>query len=108
MMHHKLHAKSYTANASPYTIDLSLMGAPLEAELKFEIADFDVEVVGNAAEVTMQGKGAFSTSATLDLIDGTFAIAGGKRKIEQFSLGALIFTSASTPFTVNIVRRIMV
>lgn len=103
----RTHAKSFVADSSPYEIDLKDLGAPDDIQV-FDIADFDVEVVGNAAAVTMQGKGAFTTSATLDLTDGTFAIAGGKRKIEQFSLGALIFTSASTPFTVNIVRRIMV
>ncbi len=107
-MNHKLHTKSYTASSSPYTIDLSLIGAPVESQLVFDIADFDIEVVDNAAAVTMQGKGAFANSDPFDVTDGTFAIGGGKRKIEGFSLGSLIFTSAATPFNVNVVRRIRI
>jgi hypothetical protein len=107
-MNNRTHSKQYTASASPYEVDLRLMGAAVESMLVFDIADFDVEVVGNAATVTMTGTGPFGNSAAVALTDGTFAIAGGKRKIESFALGKITFTSASVPFNVNICRRVKV
>lgn len=98
-------SKQYTASASPFTIDLRQIGEGVAGHV-FLIADFDIEVLGNAAAVTVKGKGPFANSVELDITDGNFAIGGGKRKTNEFALGALIFTSASTPFSVNVIRRI--
>lgn len=106
-MRENLHAKSYTASASPFTVDLRLMGTPSESMLVFEQANFDIEVVGNAAAVTVTATGPFSSSLPFALTDGEFPIAGAKKSIKDFSLGSLTFTSAATPFTVNITRKIL-
>ena len=106
-MRGNLHAKSYTASSSPFTVDLRLMGAPSEAMLVFEQANFDIEVVGNAAVVTVTAAGPFTSSATGAVNDGDFPIAGAKKSVKDFSLGTLTFTSAATPFTVNITRKIL-
>lgn len=95
----------YTASASPFTVDLKDIAEGVDGHV-FMIADFDIEIVGNAAAVTVKGKGPFANSGEFDVTDGTFAIGGGKRKTSEFALGALVFTSASVPFSVNIVRRI--
>lgn len=108
------HRQSYAAASSPYTIDLRTIGdnmalptqAGNNAGLTQSLADFDIEVIDNAATVTMTGTGSFANSDPVSFTDGTFAIAGQKRKIEGFSLASLTFTSASTPFNINIVRRI--
>jgi hypothetical protein len=97
--------KQYTATESPFTIDLRLIEEGVAGHV-FMIADFDIEVLGNAAAVTVKGKGPFANSVELDITDGTFAIAGGKRKTNEFALGSLIFTSAEVPFSVNVIRRI--
>lgn len=106
MHHQKLHNKSYAASASPFTVDLREIGNTSDADLVFELADFDIEVFGNTAEVTMSAKGGFLSSPEFEVVDGTFAISGGKQSIENFSIGELIFTSAATPFSVNVVRKI--
>lgn len=108
------HTKSYIASASPYVVDLRTIGdnaalpsqAGANADLTLSLANFDIEVVGNAAAVTVKGTGSFTNSAPFDVTDGSFAIAGGKRKIEGFALATLTFTSAATPFNINIVRKI--
>lgn len=108
------HTQSYTASASPYVVDLRTIGdkaslpsqAGVNADLTLSLARFDIEVVDNAAAVTVKGTGPFTDSDPFDVTDGTFAIAGGKRKIENFALATLTFTSAATPFNINIVRKI--
>lgn len=98
-------SKQYTASASPYTIDLKEIAEGVDGHV-FMIADFDIEVLGNSAAVTVKGKGPFANSVELDITDGTFAIGGGKRKTNEFALGYLVFTSSSTPFNINVIRRI--
>lgn len=99
------HAKGYTADASPFTIDLRDIGTPSESLLVFEACDIDIEVLGNSAAVTLTANGPFTNSAELDVADGSFAIDGAKKLMEGFAIGSLTFTSASVPFNVNIVRR---
>jgi hypothetical protein len=72
----------------------------------YEVADFDIEVVGNDAEVTLAAVGPFSTSTALSVTDGTFAIGGGKILVSGFAFGSLEFTTSGGAYTINIIRRI--
>lgn len=97
---------SFTASSSPYVVDLRALSYEVLPGDVQSIADFDIEVIDNAATVTMTGTGSFANSDPVSFTDGTFSIGGQKRKIEGFSLASLTFTSAATPFNINIVRRI--
>ena len=108
------HRQSYAAASSPYTVDLKTIGdnaalptqAGANAGLIQSLADFDIEVIDNAGVVTMTATGPFANSDPVPVATGTFAIAGGKSAITNFAVGSLTFTSASTPFNINIIRRI--
>jgi hypothetical protein len=71
------------------------------------MGDFDVEVVGNDASVTMTAKGSFPTSDFVEVSDGVFAIGGGKKSMSGFSIAELKFTrTGTTEYDINILRRI--
>lgn len=71
------------------------------------LANFDIEVIGNDAVVTITAKGAFDSSDYVDVIDGTFAIDGAKKTISGASLAELKFSrTGTTPYSINIIRRI--
>lgn len=106
-MRENLHVKSYTASASPFTVNLRQIGNADESMLVYEQANFDVEVVGNTAAVTATATGPFSSSAPFAITDGSFPIGGGKKTMKDNSLGSFTFTSTATPFTVNITRKIL-
>lgn len=67
------HTKSYIASASPYVVDLRTIGdnaalpsqAGANADLTLSLANFDIEVVGNAAAVTVKGTGHSQTALHL-------------------------------------------
>lgn len=94
--------------ASSTSVDLSTLeiGAITPAADNYVIADYDVEVVGNDAAVTLKGKGPFSTSVLLDITDGSFAIGGGKISIQGFCFSEFEFTTAGSAYTINITRQI--
>ena len=90
-------------------VDLSLL-APNDINaqgLTARIADFDIEVVGNDAVVTVTAKGSFSSSDFMGLDNGTFPISGGKSKMSGFCVTELRFSrTGTTAYTINITRRI--
>lgn len=100
---------TYTSTTANFEVDLaqnqqSDLGIVGEC---FEISDFDIEVTGNDAAVTLTAKGPFPTSTYNALTDGVFAISGGKRSISGFALRYLNFSrTGTTPYTINIVRRV--
>ena len=105
----RLDSKSFAGTTADTTVvDLSLLGAPLSLSkaLLFEPADFDIEVVGNDAAVTVEGVGPFTSSEAVAITDGSFAIDGGKISILGFALGSLEFTTAGSAYTINIIRKI--
>lgn len=112
MMDSILHAKSYTSVTAVTTINLREIGTPggfagSDALLVFDTADFDIEVVGNDDAVTMQAKGPFGSSIPLAVSDSTFAIGGGKLKLNDFAVAEFVFTRVGTDLiNINIVRKI--
>ena len=111
-MINKSHAKSYSSTTAVTTVNMRNMGTPgspigSDSLLVFEIADFDIEVVGNDAEVTMQAKGPFASSIPLAVSDASFAIGGGKVSLSGFAISELVFTRVGTDeININIVRKI--
>jgi len=100
---------SVSSTTAETTIDLALL-APNDvsaAGLCKRLANFDVEVIGNDAVVTITGKGTFASSTFLPFTEGTFAISGGKRSISGFALSELKFSrTGTTAYTINITRQI--
>lgn len=104
-----IHAKSYAGDAAGTTeVDLSLLGGSGDyfAQLVFHPADFDIEVVGNDAAVTVEGTGPFTSSGTFDVTGGSFAIGGGKVAVQGFALKDLVFTTVGGAYTINIIRAV--
>jgi hypothetical protein len=104
-----LHSKSYSVSTASYTIvlaDLAIDDVNSNALVR-SIADFDIEVIGNDSIVALTAIGPFSNSGQFAVTDGSFAINGGKLKIEGFALGQLVFSRAgTTAYTINVIRRI--
>lgn len=100
---------SVESTTADLDIDLSLL-APSDVNaqgLTARLADFDIEVVGNDAVVTVTAKGSFSSSDFMSLENGTFPINGGKSKLEGFSVEELRFSrTGTTAYTINLTRRI--
>lgn len=98
--------KSFTSTTAVTEIDLTQL-TPFDPNSKFDISDFDIEVIGNDAVVTMTAKGPFTNSIAGAVTDGTFAIAGAKKKIEKAALGSLIFTRVgTTSYSINVSRKV--
>lgn len=94
--------------AATTTVDLNDLAAGDVQQAKWcnHPANFDVEVLGNDAAVTLKGKGPFSTSVAQDVTGGSFAIGGGKIAIQGFALKEMEFTTAGGAYTINIVRAV--
>ena len=103
----KIHRGSFSSTAADYTVDLrTLSHDSLPSDVQF-IGDFDIEVIGNDAAVTITGKGTFASSTFLPITDETFAIGGGKRAISGFCLSEMKFSrTGTTAYTINITRQI--
>lgn len=103
----QINRQSYTVTTADYTVDLrSLSHEALPGDVQ-QLANFDIEVIGNDAAVTITGKGSFPTSTFLPFTDGTFAIGGGKRSVSNFSLAEIKFSrTGTTSYTINITRQI--
>lgn len=98
-----------TTTTADTTVSLTALspGDSSAAGLVNQMADFDVEVVGNDAAVTMTGKGTFASSAHFSITDGSFAIGGGKKSIQGFALSELKFSRVgTTSYSINITRRV--
>lgn len=105
----KIHRQSYTVTTADYTVDLRTLAADAEAGDVQRLADFDIEVVGNDAVVTLTAKGSFPTSEFLPVTDGTFTIGGRKVSCIGFTLAELQFSrTGTTEYTINITRQIRV
>jgi len=103
----QINRNSYTVDTAEFTVDLRTLTADAQPGDVQQLADFDVEVIGNDAVVTITGKGSFPTSTFLPFTEGTFAISGGKRSISRFTLSELKFTrTGTTSYTINITRQI--
>ena len=103
----KLNRKIVTSVLAVETVDLKTLDASSDAGDVQRIANFDIEVIGNDAAVTLTAKGAFTGSDFLAVSGGTFAISGGHQKIEGFALSELKFTrTGTTSYTINITREI--
>lgn len=72
----------------------------------YALANFDVEVVGNSAPVTLKSKGPFASSVAFDLSGGTFAIGGDKISVKGYGIGSLEFTTAGGAYTFNVIRHV--
>jgi len=105
----KTHNWTFTASGTSYEADLST-GQGIDQHISglcFDIADFDIEVVGNASAVTLSATGPFPTSAPFEVADGEFAADGGKKAINDFTVRVFTFDHAGGgTYTVNITRRI--
>lgn len=97
------------AAASTTTVDLRtaipVSGAEVDGQV-WMIGDFDVEVVGNDADVTLKGKGPHPASVALSVTDGTFSTGGGKVSLKGFNFAEFEFTTAGGAYTINITRQI--
>lgn len=105
----RLDRNSFAGTAADVTtVDLAdIAPGDVQAGLwKSRIANFDIEVVGNDASVTVTGKGPFASSAHQDISGGTFAIGGGKISVQGFCLSELEFTTAGGAYTINITREV--
>lgn len=101
----KASQKSYVSTTAETTVDLRSMGAPGISNDVFLLCDLDVEVVGNDAAVTVEVVGPFSSSEPFSPTDNSFAIGGGKKSIENFAVGSLVFTRVgTTEYNINISR----
>lgn len=103
----KIQRGTFSSTAADYTVDLRALSADaLPGDTQY-LADFDIEVIGNDAAVTITGKGPFASSTFLPFEDGTFAINGGKRSITGFCLAEIKFSrTGTTAYTINITRQI--
>lgn len=103
----KIHRGTFQSTAADFTVDMRTISADADAgDVQF-LADFDIEVIGNDAAVTITVKGSFSSSVFLAVDEGTFAISGGKRSISGFCLSEIKFSrTGTTPYTINITRQI--
>lgn len=104
------HSGSFVSNTAEFTVSLSELspGSLLSSHWLKRLCDFDIEVVGNDAEVTLEAVGPFPTSTPFDVSGTTFAIGGGKVSIENFAVAEFVFTRVgTTEYTINIVRRIL-
>lgn len=76
------------------------------AEYAKHIANFSIEVIGNDADVTVTGKGGFSSSDFHSVTGGTISSGGGMIAIQGFALAQMTFTTAGGAYTINIVRAV--
>lgn len=75
------------------------------------IADFDIEIVGNGVGTfTTSVKGFFSSSAFVSVTSGDFGTSGGKKQLKDCAVKVFRFTQASSTsaFTVYITRRVTI
>lgn len=104
----KTHTWVFDASGTSFECDLSI-GQGDDANISglcFDIADYDIELIGNAADVTATATGPFKTSAPFDL-GVTIPADGGKMQVLSQAVRKFTFDQAGTgAYTVNIVRRI--
>lgn len=97
--------KSFTSNTASTTVDLSQLSG-FNSNSIYDISTFNVEVVGNTAEVTLTVFGPFANSIE-QTPDGesTFAIGGGSLILRDVALGKMKFVRTGTAaYTINITR----
>lgn len=98
-----LHRKTYDGVTNSSTVvDLSALDV---LGLSQHLCDFNVEVSGNSAEVTMKGKGSFADSQMLPVTDASFAIGGGHIALNGFALSQFEFTTTGSAYKIMITRQ---
>lgn len=101
------YAKSFTSTTAVTEIDLSLL-SPFDPNSVFAISTFNIEVVGNDAEVSIEVVGPFNNSIEqTPESESTFPIGGKTLVIEDAALGKMIFTRVgTTSYSINITKSV--
>jgi len=100
-----LHRKTFDGLANTITtVDLSSLDDALG--LHQYLCDFNIEVSGNSAAVTVTGKGSFADSAFRDIAGSPIAIGGGHTSASKYALSALNFTTTGGAYKIMITRQI--
>ncbi len=104
----KSSARSFPSGATAVTtINLSQLGWESPNDI-FEIGTFNIEVVGNDAEVSVKCIGPFANSAARTPEgESTFPIGGGTLVVENVAIGKLEFTRVgTTAYTINVTKSV--
>lgn len=98
-----LHRKTYDGETNASTVvnlaALDVLG------LSQHLCDFNIEVSGNSAAVTVKGKGSFPDSQMIAVTDSSFAIGGGHVALNGFALSQLEFTTTGSAYKIMVTRQ---
>lgn len=70
------------------------------------LCDFNIEVTGNDASVTMKAKGTFADSEPADVTNGTIAINGGHVVMQKSAIAEFQFTTTGSAYKIMITRQL--
>lgn len=99
------YAKSFTSTTAVKEVNLSEL-SPFDPNSTYEASTFNVEVVGNDAEVSLEVVGPFPNSIEqTPETESTFPIGGKTLVIEGAALGKMVFTRVgTTSYQINITK----
>lgn len=100
-------AKSFTSTTAVTEVNLAQLSL-FNPDSIFAIGTYNIEVVGNSAEVSLTVKGPFSNSIEqVPETESTFPIGGKTLILENVALGKLKFTRVGTStYTINVTKSI--
>lgn len=101
----KLHRKTINGATNTST-DIDLAALFDDQGATQYLCDFNIEISGNSATVTLSAKGTFPDSQFVALNNGTIPINGGHYVAEKFAFSSIRATTAGSAYKIMITRQL--